>query len=130
MNAPRRSRANRSIFAILEEAGLKSRDDRLMLASSLLDKDVHSFTDLDDSDMKDLALALRDWRRVEFARHQTGALTIASIQHLANIGVSSEFKDALSDLCESIGLRITWEDEDVQSITQEETQQQKDERQI
>lgn len=101
-----RSRHNRQIFAIATEARIISRDDRLLLAASLLGKPVESFTDLSNAEMRDLALAMQDWRLIEEARKSTGSYTVDAIEHLLNLSLPDEVQKAMSDLCESMGLTL------------------------
>lgn len=95
---------NRQVFAILNEARLASRDDRLMVASQILGNEFDSFTDLSDDNMADLKTALNDWRTVEAARSSTGALTVDALQHLLNLSIPEALTRELLAQCESLGL--------------------------
>jgi len=68
------ARARRGIFVVLEQAGIKSRNDRLELASDILDKRIDSFKNLNKDDLLDLHFALQSWKRIQDVRSANGSL--------------------------------------------------------
>jgi hypothetical protein len=68
------NRARKGVFAVLTQAGIKSRDDRLELASDILDKQVNSFSELDKDDLLDLHFAMQSWKRIQDVRAANSAL--------------------------------------------------------
>lgn len=93
-------------FAICNEARLSARDDRLMVASQLLGIDVTSLTDLTDRSIRDLSIAMSDWRTVDNARKATGAYTIDAIEHLLNLSLPTALADALRCWAQQLGLAL------------------------
>jgi len=67
-------KARKGIFVVLAEAGIKSRDDRLELASDILDKNIDSFTEMNEDDILDLHFALQSWKRIQNVRSANGSL--------------------------------------------------------
>lgn len=98
-----RSASRRQVFAILGEAGLQARDDRLMLASSILGFDVDSFEKMPERDLRDLAVALADWRRVEAARSATGAMTKHALEHLLSLDLPERLRAEILTFCSLSG---------------------------
>jgi len=118
----KRAESRRMVFAILEEAGLGARDDRLMLASHILGHEVKSFATLSDGLMESLAVALGDWRTTEAARSATGATTIASIQHILNLALPPALHSAFEEYSETIGLRFCMPPESAFATTEISTE--------
>lgn len=101
--AARESR-RRKVFAILNEARLTHRDDRIMLASALLNERIESMSALSDEHLRDLAGALQDWRTVEEARRATGVYTVAALEHILSLDIPDEARTALIRWCTDLGL--------------------------
>jgi hypothetical protein len=68
------NRARKGVFVVLSQAGVKSRDDRLELASDILNQNVESFSHLSKDDILDLHFALQSWKRIQDVRAANGAL--------------------------------------------------------
>jgi len=67
-------KARKGVFAVLAQAGIKSRNDRLELAADILNMRVDSFADLTKDDFLDLHFGLQAWKRVQDVRSANGAL--------------------------------------------------------
>lgn len=70
----------RRVFALLSEAGIEDDYDRRLAASWILDNwygtggsEIDSFTQLTDSDLKVVIIALQGWRIVEDVRTANGS---------------------------------------------------------
>lgn len=82
MNLPSGNRQYlyRRVFALLSEAGIEDDYDRRLAASWILDNwhgtggsEIDSFTQLPDSDLKVVIIALQGWRIVEDVRTANGS---------------------------------------------------------
>ena len=76
---PKQSRRNRALAKIHKYADLAGvdREDRLVVASMLLDFDeyeVSSYADLDDDDLERLAIAFQGWFYIQISRWSSGTI--------------------------------------------------------
>ena len=88
----------KKLFALLGEAGLKNREDRLSFARETLDleaQDLSSFTELYAHEADDLILAINGWKTAERLRELNGTTLRSSISFVRRYYSYSRDEDAV-----------------------------------
>lgn len=93
----------RHLFALLGEAGIKNREDRLSFAREVLEieeSDLTSFTQLYVSEADDLIFAARSWKIIQTLRDLNGELlkeSISKVRRYYNYSRDEDVADIAQD---------------------------------